>query len=79
MDNVTARTMRTPSTGSQEYGGVGAESWVNGRQNSTGYNISTGDAARRPGLVQGRANAAIVARRVNALEQINSMNRKAWG
>jgi hypothetical protein len=93
-DRLTARTMRTPNadTGSQEYGGVGAESWVNGRQNSTGYQINAADArgrrgaitttsdsdSRRPGIAIGRSTAKLVARRVDALHQLNEANRKAW-
>ena len=100
--------------GGEEVSGVGAQSWVGSRKNTTGYVISAADRARRlkarrigdaqdpplqsemdrisarmmggkqtgdaarPGLVQGINSAKLVAKRVSALEQINSMNARAW-
>ena len=77
--------------GGEEQSGVGAQSWVNGRNNSTGYVISAADRRRpaavttsdsdikRPGIAIGRSTATLVALRVNALQKLNEANRKAWG
>jgi hypothetical protein len=72
------RAVLTPQRGpDEEISGVGAESWVGKRSNSTGYRITTGDA-RRPGLAIGRQSAALAGRRANGLAQINAANKLAW-
>ena len=92
---VSSRTWeqggKNADTGEGEGSGVGAQSWVNGRKNSTGYVISAADRRRpaavttsdsdmrRPGIAIGRSTATLVGMRVNALHQLNEANRKAWG
>jgi hypothetical protein len=71
------RAVLTPRQGDDEQiNGVGAESWVGKKSNSTGYRITSDQ--RRPGLAIGRASAAMAAKRANGLQQINAANAKLW-
>jgi hypothetical protein len=60
-----------------EEGGVGAESWVGGRKNTTGYRIETGDGLR-PGQKAGRQAARRVAQVANGIAAINRANKRVW-
>jgi hypothetical protein len=71
------RAVLTPRQGDDEMiNGVGAESWVGKRSNSTGYRITSDK--HRPGLAIGRASAAMAAKRANGLAQINAANARMW-